>query len=82
MKNKPVLQDLLKAHGYSINEAAKVSGIRYDTIWKHCMGLRVISPEMALRYEKRLHIPKCLLRPDLWPPESSPTTPPEGALPA
>lgn len=46
-----------------------MSGIRYDTIWKHCEGMRSISAEMALRYEQTLKIPKSELRPDLWPEE-------------
>lgn len=46
-----------------------MSGIRYDTIWKHCEGMRSISAEMALRYETTLKIPRSELRPDLWSDE-------------
>lgn len=62
------LWQALTERNLSVNQAAKASGIRYDTIWKHCMGLRGISPAMALEYEAKLGIPKSELRPDLWPP--------------
>ena len=57
----------LTARGLDVNSASKASGIGYDTIWKHALGLREVSPAMALRYETLLGIPRHELRPDLWP---------------
>lgn len=73
MKNTPsLLGQALEAKGISVNEASKASGIRYDTIWKHCQGMRGVSAKMAVRYEAKLGIPRSELRPDLWPPEPFP----------
>lgn len=64
--HRTLLGQALDLRGISINDAAKMSGIRYDTIWGHCQGRRSVSAEMALRYESTLQIPRWEIRPDLW----------------
>ena len=54
--------------GLSTADAARLSGISYWTIYQHVRGWRGVSAEAALRYERRLGIPRAVLRPDLWPP--------------
>ena len=53
--------------GLSTADAARLSGISYWTIYQHVRGWRGVSAEAALRYERRLGIPRAVLRPDLWP---------------
>lgn len=76
------LQKALEVRGLTVNQASKLSGIRYDTLWKHVEGMRGISPEMALRYEETLNIPRTELRPDLWPADITAATPTPPAAPA
>ena len=60
----------LREVGLSVREAAKKVGCRPQTLYKHVSGERTVSPEMAIRYEQKLGIPREVLRPDLWGEES------------
>lgn len=61
-------------HGFTVKDAATLSGFPYVTVWRHLNKQRTISPEAAIRYHSTLGIPLTVLRPDLWPP-AAPSTP-------
>ena len=61
------MEKALVKRGLAVNQASKMSGINYDTIWKHKRGEREVSSKMAISYEEKLGIPRSELRPDLWP---------------
>lgn len=67
MKTSTALTTELARLGLSMADAARLSGISYWTIYQHARGWRGVSAEAALRYERRLGIPRAVLRPDLWP---------------
>ena len=63
------LKKIFEAHGWKISIICKEKGIPYTTLWQHYRGTRKVTPEMAIRYESLLGIPRSELRPDLWPKE-------------
>lgn len=65
------LAHILRERTLSIADASRASGIPYVTIAQHVRGTRGISAALAIRYERLLGIPRCALRPDLWPPEEA-----------
>lgn len=75
------IQTTLASLGMSVAKASRMTGIPYITISQHLRGIRTISPELAIKYESLLGIPRSDLRPDLWPPPPKPLSPtkePEG----
>lgn len=71
-----------KFYGFSVKDAAALSGFPYVTVWRHLNNQRNISPEAAIRYHSTLGVPLAVLRPDIWPPTSpnTPTEPEEEAV--
>lgn len=75
MKN--ALEKYREESGMTLSEIAFAAGFRSrSSVFQHCRGSRTISAESALKYSRALGIPLSELRPDLWPPTASPTTPP------
>lgn len=65
----------LNSRGLTVNDAAKIHGCKYATLYKHYKGDRVVGAKSAVLYEKYLGIPRSELRPDLWPQQSTDITP-------
>ena len=67
-----------KFYGFSVKDAAALSGFPYVTVWRHLNNQRNISPEAAIRYHSTLGVPLA----DIWPPTSpnTPTEPEEEAV--
>lgn len=59
-------RELFEERGLTPTKAAKVTGMPSVTIASHYYGVRKISPESAIKYEKLLGIPRWETRPDLW----------------
>lgn len=63
------LEDYRMARGMTFRQMAACCGFKSaTTVWQHCCGVRRVSPESAVKYQKSLGIPLSELRPDLWPP--------------
>lgn len=58
--------------GLTVMAVSREFGIPYMTIYQHLKGKREVSPAAAIRYEISLGIPRSELRPDLWPPATTP----------
>ena len=72
-----LIQQYRTRHGLTYGQMAEMAGFSSrSVVYLHCVNKRVISPESALKYSRALGIPLSELRPDLWPPTASPTTPP------
>ena len=65
------LKQALDRRGIPINALSRVEGLDYPYANKHYRGVRKITAEYAIRYERLLGIPRSELRPDLWPPADS-----------
>lgn len=59
-------RELFEERGLTPAKAAKVTGMPSVTIASHYYGVRKISPDSAIKYEKLLGIPRWETRPDLW----------------
>ena len=66
------LREIVSRSGLNLRAFCREYGLPYNTLRQHVLGLRAVSPEMAMRYEGRLGIPRSSLRPDLWPPKEQP----------
>lgn len=65
MNTQNSFREILTRYGYTANDAVS-AGINRNTLQKHLSGERNIGVKMALLYERLLHIPRYVLRPDLW----------------
>ena len=62
------LSDVLLRYGLTGEAFAQGAGVSMVTFRAYRRGYRVMSPEVAIRAEQKLGIPRHELRPDLWPP--------------
>lgn len=69
--NTPLENFLLK-HGIKPCVVCQEHGFSQTTFHQHRTGKRKVSPEMAIRYEEALGIPRWEFRPDIWesPPQA------------
>lgn len=78
MKN--ALEKYRKDQGLTFEQMAKCAGFRSrSTVLQHCSGIRKVSAEAAIAYERAFGISLTELRPDLWPPTAPPATSPAPA---
>ena len=60
-----------ESRGMTLKYAVEM-GANYQTLWKQLRGERRVGPQSAILYEKILGIPRSEIRPDFWPPATSP----------
>lgn len=57
--------NIFEKYGYT-PKTARAMGLPYERFYSHFTGIRNISAESAILYERVLGIPRYELRPDLW----------------
>jgi transcriptional regulator with XRE-family HTH domain len=65
------LRKLLTKHGLTVQDVSRVVGVSITTLTYWRRGLRRPSSEHCKLIERKLGIPKYLLRPDLWEPPAA-----------
>ncbi|WP_425338082.1 helix-turn-helix domain-containing protein [Desulfobaculum xiamenense] len=66
------LERFRKAHHLTYEAMASMVGLGPPSVWRHCQGLRRVSPSAAKRYERAFGIPAHVLRPDIFDGPSEP----------